>query len=115
MDLNQIAPIIEEIIKNSLRQKRYPFGFRKYRGISDKVASGNLVNSISVKIEKDNDEIYYAKVYGPNGELLNQTYGNFPNNSVQAGRAPGKKGVPVSALIQWINDRKLLKILILIR
>lgn len=107
MNLEKIAPLIEEIIKKSLEEKRYPYGFSSFRGKSDKVASGKLVNSINVKFEEDKDGMYYARIYGPNGQLLNQTYGNFPNNSVQAGRAKGKKGVPVSALIQWIKDRNL--------
>jgi hypothetical protein len=40
MDYNVIAPIIKDTIQDVLSQRVYPFGFAKYRGVSEKVASG---------------------------------------------------------------------------
>ena len=42
MDLESIAPILEDIIRQSLYEQRYKFGFANYRGVSNKVASGTL-------------------------------------------------------------------------
>jgi hypothetical protein len=95
MDLDAIAPILEEILKKSLEEKRYRFGFAKYQGLSDKVASGKLVNSISVTtVQKRNETVL---------SVFMEDYGQF----VQSGRVPGQKGVPISALEQWIKDRKI--------
>jgi hypothetical protein len=95
MDLDAIAPILEQILKKSLEEKRYRFGFAKYQGLSDKVASGKLVNSISVTtVQKRNETVL---------SVFMEDYGQF----VQSGRVPGQKGVPISALEQWIKDRKI--------
>lgn len=95
MDLDAIAPILEQILKKSLEEKRYRFGFAKYQGLSDKVASGKLVNSISVTtVQKKNETVL---------SVFMEDYGQF----VQSGRVPGQKGVPISALEQWIKDRKI--------
>ena len=59
MDLEKIAPIIENILKKTLEQKRYPFGFAKYKGVGNKVASGKLKNSISVEVKKVNENEKY--------------------------------------------------------
>jgi len=96
MDLEKIAPIIEKIMKDTLEQKRYPFGFAKFKGTGNKVASGKLRDSISVvtnKVNKDETII----------QVLSAEYAQW----VQSGRLPGKKGVPVDALEKWIKDRGL--------
>jgi hypothetical protein len=95
MDLEAIAPILEQILKKSLEEKRYRFGFAKYQGLSNKVASGKLVNSVSVTtVQKRNETVL---------SVFMEDYAQF----VQSGRVPGQKGVPISALEQWIKDRKL--------
>ena len=95
MDLDAIAPILEQILKKSLEEKRYRFGFAKYQGLSDKVASGKLVNSVSVTtVQKRNETVL---------SVFMEDYAQF----VQSGRVPGQKGVPISALEKWIKDRKL--------
>ena len=95
MDFEAIAPILEQILKKSLEEKRYRFGFAKYQGLSDKVASGKLVNSVSVTtVQKRNETVL---------SVFMEDYAQF----VQSGRVPGQKGVPISALEQWIKDRKL--------
>lgn len=96
MDLERIAPIIEEIMKKTLEQKRYPFGFAKFRGMGNKVASGSLRNSITVTAttNSNHDSII---------QIMAEEYSQW----VQSGRLPGKKGVPISALEQWIKERGL--------
>lgn len=96
MNLEEIAPILEQIIKESLEEKRYPFGFAKYKGISNKVASGRLRNSVQVNVVNNNDGIATLQV-------LMEEYAAF----VQSGRLPGKRGVPITPLLQWIKERGL--------
>jgi hypothetical protein len=96
MDLERIAPIIEEIMKKTLEQKRYPFGFSKFRGIGDKVASGKLRDSITVTVVKRSED-----------ETILQVMAEQYSQWVQSGRLPGKKGVPITALEKWIKDRNI--------
>jgi hypothetical protein len=96
MDLERIAPIIEEIMKKTLEQKRYPFGFSKFRGIGNKVASGKLRDSITVTVVKRSEDETILKV-------MAEQYSQW----VQSGRLPGKKGVPIAALEKWIKDRNI--------
>jgi len=96
MDLEKIAPIIETIMKKTLEQKRYPFGFAKFKGTGNKVASGKLRDSIKVVTKKVNEDETIIQV-------ISEEYAQW----VQSGRPPGKKGVPISKLEQWIKDRGL--------
>jgi hypothetical protein len=95
MDLEAIAPILEDIIRQSLYEQRYKFGFANYRGVSNKVASGTLARSIEVQTVQK----------GPITELqvLMAEYGQW----VQSGRLPGKGFVPVGSLMAWIKQRGL--------
>jgi hypothetical protein len=95
MDLESIAPILEDIIRQSLYEQRYKFGFANYRGVSNKVASGTLARSIEVQTVQK----------GPITELqvLMAEYGQW----VQSGRLPGKGFVPVGSLMAWIKQRGL--------
>jgi hypothetical protein len=95
MDLEAVAPILEQILKESLEEQRYRFGFARYQGLSNKVASGKLVNSVQVNVVQKRNETVLS--------VLMEDYGQF----VQSGRVPGQKGVPISVLEQWIKDRKL--------
>ena len=96
MDLERIAPIMEEILKKTLEQKRYPFGFAKFRGMGNKVASGKLRDSINVTVVKQSNNSSII-------EVMAEEYAQW----VQSGRLPGKKGVPIAALEKWIKDRGL--------
>jgi hypothetical protein len=95
MDLESIAPILEDIIRQSLYEQRYKFGFANYRGVSNKVASGTLARSVEVQTVQK----------GPITELqiLMAEYGQW----VQSGRLPGKGFVPVGSLMRWIKERGL--------
>jgi len=96
MDLNQIAPIIVDTIKKALSQKVYPFGMGKYRGIGNKIASGNLRNSVEATVKKGTAGFDVI-------EISMAEYGQW----VQSGRLPGKKGIPISVIEKWIKQRKL--------
>jgi hypothetical protein len=93
MNLEEIAPLIEENIKKALAEKRYPFGVKTKPGISNKIASSSLYNSVDVK-QSGNDTL----------EVIMNDYWKY----VQSGRLPGKKGVPLEAIEKWISERKLL-------
>lgn len=96
MDLKAIAPIIETKFKEALAEKRYPFGYAKKQGLSNKIASGSLQKSINVTTQTDSN--------GGGALIVSMNdYGQW----VQSGRLPGKKGVPVDALEKWIKDRGL--------
>jgi len=95
MDLERIAPIIEDILKKTLEQKRYPFGFAKFRGVGNKVASGKLRDSIQVNVKQSQGQTVI--------ELIAEQYSQW----VQSGRLPGRKGVPIDALEKWIKERGL--------
>lgn len=95
MDLEAIAPILEDIIRQSLYEKRYQFGFANYRGTSNKVASGTLARSVEVQVQQKND---YTVI-----QVLIEEYGQW----VQSGRMAGKGFVPVGSLMRWIKQRGL--------
>jgi len=95
MDLEVIAPIIKETIEKVLSERTYPFGFANYRGLSDKVASGKLRRSVGVEVVPSEDR--------PIIRILMEDYWIW----VQNGRMPGKKGVPVNLIEEWIRQRGL--------
>lgn len=102
MDLERLTPIVEEVFKQVLSEKRYPFGVKGKKG--NKVASGTLKNSIKAVATKDNTII----VLGPGGKALNQTYGDWGGKGdVNIGRKKNLKGVPIEALEKWITQRGL--------
>lgn len=111
MDLERIAPIIEEIMKKTLEQKRYPFGFAKFRGMGDKVASGKLKDSIRVQVQGGSRKItrreFLQGQTGLEGPFVLKVMAEEYAQWVQSGRLPGKKGVPIAALEQWIKERGL--------
>lgn len=95
MDVEKIAPIIEEILKKTLEQKRYPYGFAKFKGVGNKVASGKLRDSVQVTTQQSGNDTVI--------QVLTAEYAQW----VQSGRLPGKRGVPINVLEKWIKDRGL--------
>lgn len=95
MDIDKITPIIQQVIKETLEKKQYPFGLSKKTGISNKVASGKLRDSVQVKkVDRDGSFVI---------EVLMEEYWQW----VQSGRAKGKKGVPVDVIEEWIKQRMI--------
>jgi hypothetical protein len=90
MDLSKIAPIIVDNFKEALEEKKYKFGNppNKVR-LGNKIASKTLYNSIEATPSKDAITIKM------------EDYGIY----VQGGRRRGDKGVPISALLEWMKQR----------
>jgi hypothetical protein len=95
MDLEAIAPLLEDIIRQSLYEQKYKFGFDKYKGVSNKVASGTLARSVEVQVKQNNNITEL--------QVLMAEYGQW----VQSGRISGKGYVPVGSLLKWIKQRGL--------
>ena len=95
MNLEALAPILEDIIRQNLYKKQYPFGFANNRGVSNKVASGTLARSVQVAIIKQNSGVDSLLI-------MMEDYGRY----VQQGRKKGKFA-PIKPLLQWIKDRNL--------
>jgi hypothetical protein len=95
MDIEKIAPILEDIIRQSLYEKRYPFGFSKNKGVGNKVSSGTLARSVQVVTKQSKDVTVL--------QVLMEEYSQW----VQSGRRPGKKYVPIGSLMKWIKERGL--------
>jgi hypothetical protein len=95
MNLEALAPILEDIIRQTLYEKRYQFGFANHTGTSNKVASGTLARSVEVKAQQNNNVDVL--------QVLMEDYGQW----VQSGRRAGKGFVPVGSLLKWIKQRGL--------
>jgi hypothetical protein len=88
MDLNAIAPIVENIIKDVLSKTKYPYN----GGTALKKASGNLIDYISVRSEKDGDLDVLTIYMVDYAEAVDQ------------GRSKGSY-VPVNAIMKWLQDK----------
>jgi len=89
MDLEKLTDIIQKIFQDALEKPVYNFGLpQPYKGKNNKIASGDLRNSIEVIAGKD--EIF----------ILMLDYGKW----VQKGREPGSY-VPLKPLVKWIEKR----------
>lgn len=92
MNLDAIRPIVEQIVKDTLLEKRYEYGWPS-KGVSNKKATGGLINSIKVvQIEENNTDILKVEMKDPNYKY------------VEEGRAKGKY-VPIKAILKWMAQR----------
>jgi hypothetical protein len=92
VDLQAIKPIVEEIVKNVLLEKRYEYGWPT-KGTSNKKATGGLINSIKViQIKENNTDILQVDMKDPNYKY------------VEYGRSKDKY-VPVKAILKWMAQR----------
>jgi len=103
MDLNLLAPIIEEIVKESLSDKVYIYG-RYQKGTTNRVATGNLRNSIKAKTGPNKQGIQVIQLSGPGGKPLINTYAYWLAND----RGPGN--VAKGVIEEWIMNKKSFKI-----
>jgi hypothetical protein len=91
MDIETVANIMDEVLKGLLTEKLYPYG-REGR-FGNKVASGSLRASIMVVPTS------------VKGNLIFEFFANDYFQWVQSGRAAGKKGVPIDAILEWMGSR----------
>ncbi len=92
MNLDPIKPIIEQIVKDTLLEKRYEYGWPS-KGVSNKKATGGLINSIKViQVKENNTDILKVEMKDPNYKY------------VEEGRAKGKY-VPIKAILKWMAQR----------
>lgn len=103
MNLEKILPIIDDIIKSSLNDKVYLYGAYQ-RNLGNRVATGNLKNSIKSVIEQDNVGIQAIQVQAF-GQPLSNTYAYWLINGRQPGRFAN-----IGAIQQWIMDKKSFRI-----
>lgn len=91
MDIETVANIMDEVLKGLLTENIYPYGREGKFG--NKVASGSLRASIMVVPTS------------VKGNIIFEFFANDYFQWVQSGRAAGKKGVPIDAILEWMSSR----------
>jgi hypothetical protein len=92
--LNQLGELFVKVIKDRIKAKIYPYGNPQAKGNSDKIASGDLYNSISYSVETDK-----------NGDsTIVVSYADY-FNYVNRGRRKMAKRVPLDVLMAWMKMR----------
>jgi hypothetical protein len=104
MDLDALAPIIAEIVKESLSEKVYLFGAYQ-KGLTSRVASGKLRDSIGAVVEENKQGIQVIRVTALGGKRLEDTYAYWLIND----RQPGK-WANINAIKEWIYNKKSFRI-----
>jgi len=92
--LNKIGKAYVRILRANIRKKQFPYGHPQ-DGIGNKIASGELYDSISYKVIEFEGEPTIELTYSDHFQYVNQ------------GRRIGAKRVPLKVLIRWINIRGL--------
>ena len=104
MDLDALAPIIAQIVKDSLNEKVYLFGAYQ-KGLTNRVASGRLRDSIGAVVEDNKQGIQVIRVTALGGKRLEDTYAYWLIND----RKPGKFA-NINAIKEWIYNKKSFRI-----
>ena len=104
MDLDALAPIIAQIVKDSLNEKVYLFGAYQ-KGTTSRVASGRLRDSIGAVVEDNKQGIQVIRVTALGGKRLEDTYAYWLIND----RQPGK-WANINAIKEWIINKKSFRI-----
>lgn len=93
--LYEIGKIFVEMMKKKIQEKIYPYGNPNQKGVGNKVASGRLLNSLSVRmLPPQNGQ--------PGGiEITYEDYFKYVN----LGRRAKKNFVPIPAILDWIKVR----------
>ena len=105
MDLEALAPIIADIVKESLNEKVYLYGAYQ-KGLTNRVASGTLRNSIGAVVEDNKQGIQVIKLTALNGQPLTNTYAYWLIN----GREGNGKFANIGAIKDWIMNKKSFRI-----
>lgn len=106
MNLEEVAPIIENIVKESLSEKVYIYG-RYQRSLTSRVASGRLRSSIKAVVT-DNKQGVQSIQLQAFGQPLSNTYAYWLANDRQPNGGGGYANI--GAIEQWIKDKKSFKI-----
>jgi hypothetical protein len=105
MDLEALAPIIADIVKESLSEKVYLYGAYQ-KGLTSRVASGSLRNSIGAVVEDNKQGIQVIKLTALNGQPLTNTYAYWLIN----GRQGTGRFANIGAIKEWIYNKKSFRI-----
>ncbi len=103
MDLEALTPIIEEIIKSSLKEKVYEFG-HPTKGTTSRVATGNLMNSIKAQVEDTEPGVQIIQITAF-GKRLEDTYAYWLINDRKPGKFPN-----LTSIKDWIRNKKSFRI-----
>jgi len=93
VDIETITTIMDDVLKGVLDLKEYPYSAKQRFGTGNKVATGSLRASIMVVPTSSKGVISF------------QIFANDYFQWVQSGRQKGKKGVPIDAILDWMNAR----------
>jgi len=95
MTEQEMEVVITDIVKGILLEKRFPFGIPQ-KGIGNKKATGNLINSIKAKnvVITENMETISFDLDAMN-YLIN----------VDKGRGPNRTPPPIWAIMSWIKSK----------
>lgn len=106
MNLEQVAPIIENIVKESLSEKVYLYG-RFQRSLTSRVASGRLRSSIKAVIIDNKQGVQSIQIQAF-GQPLSNTYAYWLAND----RKPNGGGgyANIGAIEEWIKNKQSFKI-----
>jgi hypothetical protein len=104
MDLDALAPIIADIVKQSLNEKVYLYGAYQ-KGLTNRVASGKLRDSIGAVVEDNKQGIQVIRITALGGKRLEDTYAYWLIND----RQPGK-WANINAIKEWIMNKKSFRI-----
>jgi hypothetical protein len=96
--LKILMQLLVTYVKDRIIANQYPYGNPETRGIGNKVASGQLYNSIDYSVEFGADGI-------PFGILYYADYFKYVNRGRPSGLGPKAEqgGVPIPALLEWIS------------
>ena len=108
MDLDALAPIIADIVKQSLSEKVYLYGAYQ-KGLTSRVASGKLRDSIGAVVEDNKQGIQVIKITALGGQPLTNTYAYWLINDRDPG-ASGGGGKLQPAIQDWIMNKKSFRI-----
>ena len=103
MDLDALAPIIADIVKESLSKKVYYYG-RFQRGPGNRVASGTLMRSIGAVVEDNRQGIQIIRITALDGKRLEDTYAYWLINDRKPG-ATKKDGKFRKSIEEWIEKK----------
>jgi hypothetical protein len=104
IQLRLLLQLLVQQIKLKIASPEYPYGYPNERGVGDKIASGQLYDSIDYDVEYATDGtpmgiLYYADYF----KYVNR--GTKPNEKYAKGRGNGGTSPFIQSLLKWISIR----------